>query len=101
MVYKWFLTLYRVSYSIGIVGYIIMMATFMGLPIFFGVKPHVWMDLGIMLMFYALYYGVMARDFAGNDSVSILFSGFGNGCVRRKYREQAFVCKLPAVQFTP
>ena len=57
--------LYRVSYTIGVGGYIIMMATFMGLPIFFGVKPHIWMDLGIMLMFYALYYGVMARDFAG------------------------------------
>lgn len=31
---------------------------------FFGVKPHVWMDVGILLMFYAVYYGVMARDFA-------------------------------------
>ena len=73
--YKWFLMLYRVSYSVGVVGYIIMMATFMGLPIFFGVKPHIWMDLGIMLMFYALYYGVMARDFAG----TCMFSAINNG----------------------
>ena len=64
LVYKWFLLLYKVSYFIGILGYIIMMATFMGFYLFFGVKPHVWMDIGIMLMFYALYYGVMARDVA-------------------------------------
>ena len=64
LVYKWFLLLYKVSYFIGILGYIIMMATFMGFYLFFGVKPHVWMDIGIVMMFYALYYGVMARDFA-------------------------------------
>ena len=56
--------MYKVSYFIGILGYIIMMATFMGFYLFFGVKPHVWMDIGIMMMFYALYYGVMARDVA-------------------------------------
>ena len=27
-------------------------------------KPHVWMDAGLLLMFYALYYGVLARDVA-------------------------------------
>lgn len=64
IVYKWFLLIYKISYFLGILGYIIMMATFMGLYLFFGVKPHVWMDAGILLMFYALYYGVMARDFA-------------------------------------
>ena len=48
----------------GILGYIIMMATFLGLHMVFGVKPHIWMDAGLLLMFYALYYGVMARDVA-------------------------------------
>ena len=48
----------------GICGYVIMMATFLGLHLFFGVKPHIWMDVGLLLMFYALYYGVMARDVA-------------------------------------
>jgi len=64
LVYKWFLLVYKVSYFIGIVGYVIMMATFMGLYLFFGTKPHVWMDVGILLLFYAVYYGVMARDLA-------------------------------------
>ena len=40
------------------------MATFLGLHFFFGVKPHIWLDAGLLLMFYALYYGVMARDIA-------------------------------------
>ena len=56
--------LYKVSYVVGILGYIIMMATFMGFYLFFGVKPHVWMDIGLLMMFYALYYGVLARDVA-------------------------------------
>ena len=63
-VYKWFLLIYKVSYFVGILGYIIMMATFLGLHFFFGVKPHIWLDAGLLLMFYALYYGVMARDMA-------------------------------------
>ena len=42
LVYKWFLLVYKGSYFIGIVGYVIMMATFMGLYLFFGTKPHVW-----------------------------------------------------------
>ena len=64
IVYKWFLLIYKVSYTVGIMGYILMMATFLGLYLFFGVKPQAWMDNGILMMFYALYYGVMARDFA-------------------------------------
>jgi RING finger protein 121 len=64
LVYKWFLLMYKFTYFMGILGYVIMMATFLGLHLFFGVKPHVWMDFGLLLMFYALYYGVMARDVA-------------------------------------
>ena len=40
------------------------MATFLGFNFIFGAKPSTWMDAGLMCMFYALYYGVMARDFA-------------------------------------
>jgi len=64
LVYKWFLLIYKISYIIGIFGYITMMATFLGLNIIFGVKPSTWMDVGLMCMFYALYYGVMSRDLA-------------------------------------
>jgi RING finger protein 121 len=33
---------YKISYMVGIAGYIVMMATFLGLHLFFGVKPHIW-----------------------------------------------------------
>lgn len=48
----------------GVVGYLIVMCTLMGINLIFGVKPHVWMDFGILLLFYGLYYGVLGRDFA-------------------------------------
>eukprot|EP00096_Caligus_rogercresseyi_P011541 TRINITY_DN4553_c0_g1_i2.p1 TRINITY_DN4553_c0_g1~~TRINITY_DN4553_c0_g1_i2.p1 ORF type:complete len:325 (-),score=52.80 TRINITY_DN4553_c0_g1_i2:72-1046(-) len=64
LVYKWFLLVHKVTYFLGIVGYIIAMLTFLGLHAVFGVKPQVWMDVGILLMFYALYYGVLTRDLA-------------------------------------
>ena len=34
--YKWFLLIYKISYFVGICGYVIMMATFLGLHFFFG-----------------------------------------------------------------
>ena len=64
LVYKWFLLIYKISYFVGIFGYLTMMATFLGFNLIFNVKPSTWMDLGLLCMFYALYYGVMARDFA-------------------------------------
>jgi len=64
MVYKWFLLIYKVSYVVGIFGYLTMMATFLGFNLIFNVKPSTWMDTGLLCMFYALYYGVVARDFA-------------------------------------
>lgn len=99
-VYKWFLLLYKVSYVIGILGYIIMMATFMGFYLFFGVKPHVWMDIGLLMMFYALYYGVMARDVA-EICTEKMVSGIGyykpGGMPAR--RLDADVCALCGNQF--
>jgi len=64
LVYKWFLLIYKISYCVGIFGYLTMMATFLGFNLIFGIKPSTWMDTGLLAMFYALYYGVMARDFA-------------------------------------
>ncbi len=41
-----------------------MMATFFGLHVVFGAKPHVWMDCALLLVFYGLYYGVIGQDLA-------------------------------------
>ena len=40
------------------------MATIMGVNLVFNIKTSTTMDLGIYLLFYGLYYGVLGRDFA-------------------------------------
>nr|XP_026691964.1 RING finger protein 121 [Ciona intestinalis] len=64
LVYRWFLILFRISYSVGVFGYILVMLTMMGVNIMFRIKPETAMDFSIVLLFYGLYYGVMSRDFA-------------------------------------
>ncbi|VDM71933.1 unnamed protein product, partial [Strongylus vulgaris] len=69
LVYKWFLFLHKLSYVLGVAGYIIMIFTLMGLNFIFGLQSTTCMDavesvLGILLLFYGLYYGVLGRDFA-------------------------------------
>ncbi|CAI5445804.1 unnamed protein product [Caenorhabditis angaria] len=63
-VYKWFLFLHKLSYVLGIAGYLVMMFALLGLNFVFGLKQNNCMDFGILLMFYGLYYGVLGRDFA-------------------------------------
>ena len=41
-----------------------MMSALLGLNFLFGVKTTTFMDLGIILMFYGLYFGVCGRDVA-------------------------------------
>ncbi|XP_004536133.1 RING finger protein 121 [Ceratitis capitata] len=62
LVYKWFLLIYQISYILGIGGYIVMMATFIGFNYIFNQGPNVWMDTGLLLVFYGLYIGVLGRD---------------------------------------
>ena len=64
LVYKWFLLIHNISFFIGIFGFITIMATYLGLNLLLGANPAIWMDLGKLCLFYALYYGVISRDFA-------------------------------------
>ncbi|KAL0273373.1 UNVERIFIED_CONTAM: hypothetical protein PYX00_006055 [Menopon gallinae] len=64
LVYKWFYFLHKLSYGVGIIGYTILMCTFFGLTLLFNTKPHIWVDCGMLLVFYGLYYGVLGRDVA-------------------------------------
>lgn len=56
--------MYKVSYFLGIVGYLSVMFTLLGLNLILLIKPQVSMDFGLLLLFYGLYFGVVARDFA-------------------------------------
>ncbi|XP_012286177.1 RING finger protein 121 isoform X2 [Orussus abietinus] len=64
LVYKWFYFIYKLSYTLGLIGYCIMIATFFGLNLVFDVKTPVWMDCGLLFVFYGLYFGVLGRDIA-------------------------------------
>uniref|UniRef100_A0A8R1E4Q2 RING-type domain-containing protein n=1 Tax=Caenorhabditis japonica TaxID=281687 RepID=A0A8R1E4Q2_CAEJA len=63
-VYKWFLFLHKLSYILGIIGYVIIMAALLGFNVLFGFKQPELMDIGLLFMFYGVYYGVLGRDFA-------------------------------------
>ncbi|XP_066217020.1 RING finger protein 175 [Saccopteryx leptura] len=64
LVYKWFLLIYKLSYTFGVVGYLAIIFTISGLHLFFKIKARDSMDFGIVSLFYGLYYGIMGRDFA-------------------------------------
>ncbi|XP_064878084.1 RING finger protein 175 isoform X2 [Oncorhynchus nerka] len=64
MVYKWFLLIYKLSYAVGVIGYLVIMFTMFGFNVFFRIKAEDSMDVGVIMLFYGLYYGVMGRDFA-------------------------------------
>ncbi|CAB3401857.1 unnamed protein product [Caenorhabditis bovis] len=63
-VYKYFLLLHKLSYVLGIIGYLIMMFALLGFNYVFGIKQNTCMDAGILILYYGLYYGVLGRDFA-------------------------------------
>jgi RING finger protein 121/175 len=62
LVYKFFLFIYKLSYGLGIFGYIVMMMTFCGINLIFNATPQSWMDVALLFIFYGLYYGVLGRD---------------------------------------
>ncbi|XP_002741513.1 E3 ubiquitin ligase Rnf121-like [Saccoglossus kowalevskii] len=64
LVYKYFLILYKLSYGLGIFGYLVIMFTLFGFNLVFAIRPDKSMDFGVLVLFYGVYYGVLGRDFA-------------------------------------
>ncbi|GBL96764.1 RING finger protein 121 [Araneus ventricosus] len=64
LVYKWFYLIYMISYALGVIGYLFVFLTLLGVNLLFQSLPQPWMDCGIMCLFYGLYYGVLGRDVA-------------------------------------
>jgi len=81
LVYKWLYLVHKVSYGMGIVGYVVMMATIMGLNFVFNADPHTWMDFAVMLLFYGIYYGVLGRDLAEicSDKMALKIGYYAKG----------------------
>lgn len=64
LVYKWFYFVYKLTYVLGVFGYFVMIAAFFGFSVMFNVSPDVWMDYGLIIMYYGLYFGVLGQDIA-------------------------------------
>lgn len=64
LVYRWFLLIYQITYALGIIGYLILILMFTGIGLLIPVTPDTVMELGVVLIFYGVYYGVLGRDCA-------------------------------------
>uniref|UniRef100_A0A8C8AJD1 Ring finger protein 175 n=1 Tax=Otus sunia TaxID=257818 RepID=A0A8C8AJD1_9STRI len=69
VLFCWFLLIYKLSYAIGIVGYLTITDLIYSLSstllwFYDRIKSDDSMDFAVTLLFYRLYYGVMGRDFA-------------------------------------
>lgn len=62
--YKWFLLVHKITYFLGIAGYIGLMFTFFGLNFLLLLSPTTALDVSLLVMFYGVYYGVLSRDIA-------------------------------------
>ncbi|KAH8875058.1 RING finger protein [Schistosoma japonicum] len=63
-VYRWFLFVHTTSYVLGVSGYVLLVLTFFQVNLLFLLPTKMSMDLALLILFYGLYYGVIARDFA-------------------------------------
>lgn len=63
LLYKWFFAVYSISSIIAVTGYVILLLTFFGINLLLMIQPSTAMDIGFMMLFYGIYYGVLCRDF--------------------------------------
>ncbi|KAH9392532.1 hypothetical protein TYRP_005611 [Tyrophagus putrescentiae] len=76
LVYRWFFYLYSVSSVIAVTGYTVVMLTLVGVNVLLGIKPMYTLDVGVLMLFYGIYYGVLTRDFT-DFLVDILAANIG------------------------
>eukprot|EP00053_Salpingoeca_punica_P012562 m.112601 g.112601 ORF g.112601 m.112601 type:complete len:366 (-) comp15981_c0_seq1:458-1555(-) len=64
-VYTFFFVVYKLSYTIGFIGYACMVLDFLGFGLILPENStHTLLQIGVLLIFYGLYFGVLGRDFA-------------------------------------
>lgn len=63
LLYKWFFLVYSVSNIVAVTGYAILLLTFFGINILLDILAQTSLDIGFMMLFYGIYYGVLCRDF--------------------------------------
>ena len=76
LIYRWFYYVYAVSSVTAVTGYVIVMGTFLGLNLLLALTPQFTLDVGFLLLFYGIYFGVLTRDFT-DFLVDILAANIG------------------------
>lgn len=70
-VYRVFLFMFRVSLTIGTVGYVSFLLTMLGINLMFMISPETAFDFSFLCLFYGFYFGVVIRDISDMCSTSI------------------------------
>lgn len=71
LVYRVFLFMFRVSLTIGTVGYLCFLFTMLGFNLMFFVSPELAFDFSFLCLWYGFYFGVVVRDLSDLCSTSI------------------------------
>ncbi|CAB4013600.1 RING finger 121 [Paramuricea clavata] len=64
LVYKWFYFIHKGTTALSLIGYFIIMLTLFGVSMMFTIHPDTAAEVGLLTLFYGLYFGVLGRDFA-------------------------------------
>lgn len=70
-VYRAFLFMFRVSLTVGTIGYLCFLFTMLGFNMMFLIQPEIAFDFSFLCLWYGFYFGVVVRDLADLVSTSI------------------------------
>jgi len=71
LVYRVFLFMFRVSLTVGTVGYMCFLFTMLGFNLMFMLSPETAFDFSFLCLWYGFYFGVVVRDLSDVCSTSI------------------------------
>ena len=61
LVYKWFLLVHKVTYGLGILGYVIVCMIMLGMNLMFAIRPDTAMEFGVTAIFNGLILEFLAE----------------------------------------
>jgi len=96
-VYGWFFLVYRVCYGLAIFGYVLFMIELLGFTHFLIHTFNIEFSsayVGILFIFYGLYFGVLGRDFAEmcTDRMASVMGFTGKGNIPSKSVPSGICC---------
>ncbi|KAJ3391074.1 hypothetical protein HDU80_011125 [Chytriomyces hyalinus] len=99
LVYRWYSYVYNASVVVGAVGYFFTFVPFFSLPsLIFGVSEQTEISMfrgGITILFYALYFGMLGRDFVDrlSDRMALMMGYYAPAGIPKKHL-RANVCAI-------